>query len=388
MKTPIAVATLMGVSIILGWGCSTVDERLGVVVPPTAPPAFVAVDAGPDAEPGLTAYCATNKCPPGRVTCPGSRFPCDVDLGTDGNNCGACGHVCPTGGGLDTFVCIEGACALACGRERLDCDGLSDNGCETNIIDANHCGKCGNQCTDPDRPCMYQDPQRTTVACGCPVGQTYCSGVCVNLKENDSHCGACGVSCGSGGVDASVAPNVGYGCVGGTCGSKCKAQFANCNGPIEEGCDTNIYTDDNCGGCGNVCPADQHCRVNAETNFPECMCEPGLTFCQQRCAGSICTGQCVDVTSDLGNCGACGASCGDILGNSRCSYGACVHECPKGTEDCNNSLADGCEVDTDGDPRNCGGCGRACDAVAGQACVAGRCVVEPCSDGDAGGIAR
>ena len=58
-------------------------------------------------------------------------------------------------------------------------------------------------------------------------------------------------------------------------------------------------------------------------------------------------------------------------------------DCNEGRADCNNSQSDGCEVNIDSDPRNCGACGHVCDAVAGQACVAGRCVVEPCAQ-DAG----
>ncbi|MBN9162503.1 MAG: hypothetical protein J0I07_16190 [Myxococcales bacterium] len=384
MKTRIAVATLTTVSMVLGWGCTTVDERLAIVAPPP-PPSFAAVDAGPDAEPGLVPYCPTNKCPPGRVTCPNSRFPCDVDLRTDVNNCGACGHACPRGA-LDTFVCTEGACALACGPRTLDCDGLSDNGREIGILDNNHRGGCGNKCTDPDKPCMFQDQQQTFAACGCPVGLIYCAGMCRDPNNDAQYCGACGVTCNpvDAGDDVNY-PNRAYGCNGGVCGVLCKQGYGDCNGERADGCEVDISTAENCGACGNVCPANQQCRVNAETRLHECMCPSGLTYCQDSCLGSLCVGRCIDLTSDLANCGACGASCGS---NSRCSYGACEPQCPQGAADCNNSTVDGCEVSTDSDPRNCGGCGRVCDAVAGQACVAGRCVVEPCSEGDAGGFAR
>jgi hypothetical protein len=56
----------------------------------------------------------------------------------------------------------------------------------------------------------------------------------------------------------------------------------------------------------------------------------------------------------------------------------------EGRADCNGNLEDSCEVKIDSDPYNCGACGVVCDAVAGQACVHGRCAVEPCPEQDAG----
>jgi len=375
----------------LVWACGT-DVTIGKVPEDvSAPPAFADPDAEatPPSEDGLVAYCASNKCPSGRVTCPSSRFPCDVDLRTDVNNCGSCGFECPTGSGLDTFVCVEGACVLVCGPSRLDCDGLSDNGCETSLADPNHCGSCGNECTDPARPCKFQDLANTVAACGCPGNEAYCGGRCVDVENSDSNCGACGVACGAGGLDASAAPNLKYGCLGGACSLKCDSGFTNCEAPLEEGCKVKLGTDENCAECGDACAAGQRCRVNLATLRNECMCAAGLTFCQpgipcDESDGVVCAGICVDLTTNTANCGACGVTCPGGV----CLYGECVSVCFEGTADCNNSRVDGCEVNTDSDPRNCGGCGHACDAVAGQACVAGRCVVEPCSDDAGGGGAR
>src|SRR5438067_9588188 len=41
---------------------------------------------------------------------------------------------------------------------------------------------------------------------GCPVGLTLCSGACVKLSDDPSHCGACGTACGGGKA-----------CIGGAC---------------------------------------------------------------------------------------------------------------------------------------------------------------------------
>lgn len=45
--------------------------------------------------------------------------------------------------------------------------------------------------------------------------------------------------------------------------------------------------------------------------------------------------------------------------------------CSPGRADCDAQSLNGCEVDTDNDPRNCGACGTSC--LAGEKCVSGRC---------------
>jgi len=356
-----------------------------------------AVDAAGDAERGLVSYCPTNKCPPGWTTCPSSRFPCDVNLLVDVNNCGACGAACPADGPGAAFTCVDGACKLECKGSGLDCDGLLDNGCEASNASNINCGACGVKCTDPAKPCMYQGAWgNSPVACGCLDGRTPCGTDCADLGSDDAHCGDCGTACDPGGDGAPPIDNGYYGCSGGACGAmKCNAGFGDCDGSPANGCETSLLANDDCGACGKACPAGQACRLDPDGR-PTCMCPPGLTFCETACSGETCRGECVDLTKDSDHCGACGAYCPrtfSLFGflseipyaRSTCDYGTCVMRCIEGRADCNDSEVDGCEVDIASDPRNCGGCGQACDLAAGQACVAGRCTVEPCPLEDAGG---
>jgi hypothetical protein len=81
--------------------------------------------------------------------------------------------------------------------------------------------------------------------------------------------------------------------------------------------------------------------------------------------------------TDLSNCGACAMPCSTNNITPSCVAGSCSSGvCATGFADCNgDKQKDGCEVNTQTDPANCGGCTIAC--ASGQSCVAGACVI-PC----------
>src|SRR5215207_2977236 len=78
-------------------------------------------------------------------------------------------------------------------------------------------------------------------------------------------------------------------------------------------------------------------------------CEAGLTDC-----GGIC----VDLQSDMNNCGACGEICESGLVPVECRSGVCERaNCPVGIEYC--GAVDGCR-DLSSDPGHCGACQNPC----------------------------
>ena len=391
MKARALVARALAVAWAAPAGCTSTRDVVGRVDVHDAPPSFTNEDAAvvvPE-EAGLIEYCPSNKCPKGFTTCENSRFPCDVDLLRDRKNCGECGHACPTIRAR-TYECIEGRCVLQCSsKPRLfDCDGFDENGCETAPGSNDNCNACGDKCPDPAKPCVPRNVQTQEFGCGCVGDTIYCSGECVDPKKNDQNCGTCGNVCNSDDAgDGGPPPANGYfGCVDAQCGrAKCNHGYADCDGDPSNGCEAALDTKDNCAACGNKCGAGQECKFDIVKDRYACACPEGQTWCDTLCFGESCQGQCVDLSSNMGSCGVCGVSCAieREFANSKnidavCSSGVCTHACRQGAADCNGNLADGCEVNTDSDPRNCGACGRACDAVAGQACVGGRCVVEPC----------
>ncbi len=396
----VSVVALTGVILV-----SSCSENRAIVLADdswdaSAPQGFGAAPDGATepSEAGLTNYCPSNKCPADRVTCPNSRFPCDVNIAVDQNNCGACGFACPQNTYGSTFVCVDGTCQMEClgsPTKYLDCDGLVDNGCEVVPATNENCGACGRKCEDPSKPCIERPVGGWD--CGCLAPEIVCAGgwgrlQCTDPQFDDDNCNGCGNVCDprdGGGRDP--LPNTYFGCAGGECQKyKCNKDYSDCDGDLysktSNGCEAYLWDAKNCGGCGNACPPGQQCQPDV-FGKPICACPPGQTYCGS-CYGawpSGCYGECKDLSSDPQNCGACGGGCGwsnNIYGV--CEFGSCTYRCQEGTADCNGNLEDFCEVNIDSDPNNCGACGNACDAIAGQACVHGRCAVEPCQEQEAG----
>jgi Stigma-specific protein, Stig1 len=108
---------------------------------------------------------------------------------------------------------------------------------------------------------------------------------------------------------------------------------------------------------------------------PDQICDRGVCRFDCPTAGQTnCRGECVDLKTDVRNCGACGNAC--AVGTA-CDNGRCTNPCRDclPNETCCGLL--GICADLNTDPRNCGACGNVCPA--GATCVAGpgRCVSCP-----------
>jgi hypothetical protein len=199
-----------------------------------------------------------------------------------------------------------------------------------------------------------------------------CGGACV---PNDVHnCGACGHDCTalphvSGPVSCSAA---------GACVfpvSSCAPGWTQCLTNADLGCETNIATTANCGSCGNMCTG----------STPVCSGSGSTYACASGCPTAdptLCSGTCVDTTSNASDCNACGNVCMTSVTHAQatCVSSACSFSCNSGYTDCTGAC-----VDTTSDSNNCNGCGikcgtnmqcvnSACECTAGLTNCNGTCV--------------
>jgi len=202
---------------------------------------------------GLAAGCnggtglQNSNCPSGQTLC---GTVC-ATLGSDPQNCGACGFACVAG-----QSCQSGYCKADCVQGYIGCQIPSTTGTGTQLVcinpltDSKNCGGCSNifdggtvcvsgevcsagKCAETCSP-GYTACQPKDAGYPLDAGQDAGFPYCANFLVDDLNCGGCGVVCGpgkaccqSGGFAGCVStffdPNncgvCGHSCLGGTCGA-------------------------------------------------------------------------------------------------------------------------------------------------------------------------
>jgi hypothetical protein len=313
---------------------------------------------------------------------------CTVDLFSDPQGCGGCGVVCPepsSGAETGRAICAMGACAFECADGRILCPaGSADvpGACVDVQQDPLRCGNCDTVCSS-----SHVTPACEAGVCGgaCEAGYGDClrelnDGCETQLLTDDAHCGACGVSC----AELRREP----GCADGVCTGPCSAGYGDCDGDPDNGCETPLgATLEHCGACSQSC-ASLHVQTDV-CQGGACIgaCEPGYRSCGVDARDDSCE---VHIDSDVNHCGQCGRVCSARnVAALACSGGLCTGSCSSPRyADCYNGLqADGCETDlsdADFDQRDCGACGTHCAPGLLCADIGGFTCIDPCAFGGCG----
>ncbi|MBI5512675.1 MAG: FG-GAP repeat protein [Deltaproteobacteria bacterium] len=305
-------------------------------------------------------------CPPGQMNCAGRC----ATLGTDVSNCGMCGRQCPTGAN-GAAACVLGECQLQCNPGFGNCNGNTADGCESNLqVDPSNCMRCGVVCSAPGASVLRCEAGACVIG-ACLPNRGDCdmalgNGCETTLGTSVMHCGRCGMAC-AGGANATAV------CEDGACGIDCAAGFADCDGNTANGCEVNTNTDaTHCGGCRRACPPVAGGAPMCSMGRCNSMCAADFDDCD-RDTRNGCE---ADLRTTVAHCGRCGNACAFANAVPACAARACqLMSCMAGFQNCNAMNADGCEVNTLTDVRNCGRCGTVCPGVTNgrPTCVSGTC---------------
>lgn len=239
------------------------------------------------------------------------------------------------------------------------------------LQDQKHCGDCRTKC--PDRPNAPAGCLRGTCVLTCNPGFQNCdqnlqNGCETNVNTDESNCGRCKNTCPT--HDGSQSE-----CKAGQCTYNCLPGFGHCDKDPRHICETNLNTDpNNCSACGKICPSGPALHGSATCTSGTCglVCDQG----HQDCDGNLINGCETKVQGYKDDCTACGNFCPPRLhSNSICSDQNCVYTCMPGYLDCDQSSDNGCEIESGADIHNCGACGQSCPSgpYSTTTCDKGKC---------------
>ncbi len=338
----------------------------------------------PNATPACNSgNCELAQCDAGWEDCNSDASDgCEVQPNVDPQNSGSCGHVCDLPGTAENG-CVDGVCAaLTCDQDLGDCDGVTENGCETQLLtDSDNCGGCGQSCDLPNSQAQCQAGQCAISSCDTDFAdcdELVDNGCETNTAGDVENCGACGITCGP--YDNATAQ-----CAAGSCAMSCDDGFGDCDESPDNGCEVQLGTDTDCAACGNDCSNEFDKAAGTCVDGACAMgdCEDGYADCD----GNSANGCEMELGTDA-NCSECGDDCSTTFDNASgsCTQGTCsMGDCVEGFGDCDSDPANGCEIDLSTD-EHCGACDVACVGVAhcqqDPAATNGWSCTDECQDAD------
>ncbi|RMD63071.1 hypothetical protein D6833_06050, partial [Candidatus Parcubacteria bacterium] len=255
------------------------------------------------------------------------------------------------------------------------------NGCELAMNDEN-CGSCGFSC-GAHAIC-------DAGSCACLQGWGNCvdgwgDGCETDLSSTVDHCGNCSTNCNSLNNVAEVS------CIDGSCRiNSCDAQYGNCDGVTENGCEEDLWVTDS---CGTTCDNRVDCNAEIEhgngvfcnqgsCDYEDCgICMGFYSVCYRDCDGDRSNGCETDIYDDMNCRKSCtiigsGMNCLTSVENANnpvCRGGTCTYEsCYLNFGDCDGDTTNGCETYLLDNEQYCGDCNTTCDDA--SLCENGTCI--------------
>ena len=170
------------------------------------PPRCVVIDgilhcglACPPGTIGLWPNCIKfDPCQSGLAYCPDSPdIPLCKNLQTDPANCGSCGSACVGGSNCVAGKCqCSGSSSASCGNCGIKTRTCNSDGSWSDWSACMGEGECApgstQTCTNGTQTCSSNCQWGS---CACNSSSTMCNGSCVNITDNNQHCGSCNVTC-------------------------------------------------------------------------------------------------------------------------------------------------------------------------------------------------
>lgn len=334
---------LFVVALAIGFGCATGGDAGGTNPTTCTDPQTACNGACVDlTSDGQNCGACGNVCPAGQGcsagmcgACVAPQVACGtacVVLGTDNKNCGKCGASCGS-----NQVCSGGQCTTHCGSGFTTCGGGRDAGADAATSDAaaDSSSDATTDATASDATASDASPSDAAADAARDSGGTDAGGVdagggplyCADTQTDPANCGGCGVAC-----------SAGHACKGGSCQLDCPTGKHACNA-------SNLcIPDGTCCTSADCTVTGQRCNGPGDT----CKCPTGQKLCA---ASNSCIDQAACCTS---------ADCAGIAGSS-CPMAGGMCSCPTGQKAC--PAAGACIAST----ACCGNMD--CSAVMGETCV-------------------
>src|SRR5262249_30386259 len=151
-------------------------------------------------------------------------------------------------------------------------------------------------------------------------------------------------------------------CTASNCTGTCASGFADCNNNFRsDGCEINTNTNfSNCGGCNAPCSGANMATSACTRGNCTGTCPSGFADCNANLRADGCE---INTNTNPSNCGGCGSAwaCpGTNMSSNTCTSGSCTGTCTTGFANCDSNFrSNGCEINTNTNPANCGGCNAA-----------------------------